>query len=75
MDDLDVVDAARRVPQGFLTGSERTRVRTVKRDPDLLLALKRVIYRHLQRGQDLLTGSANLLSMRRVSELLVGRAR
>lgn len=50
MDDLDVVDAARRVPQGFLTGSERTRVRAVKRDPDLLLALKRVIYRHLQRG-------------------------
>ncbi len=25
MDDLDVVDATRRVPQGFLTGSERTR--------------------------------------------------
>ena len=75
MDDLDVVDAASRVPQGFLTGSERTTVRAVKRDPDLLLAPRRVIYRHLQRGQDLLTGSANLLSMRRVSELLVSRAR
>ncbi|MDE2836385.1 MAG: ATP-binding protein [Chloroflexota bacterium] len=46
----------------------------VQRAPDLLLAVKRAIDSKRQRGQFLLTGSANLLLMRRVSESLAGRA-
>jgi len=47
----------------------------VQREPGLLLAAKRAIDRGRERGRFLLTGSANLLLMRRVSESLAGRAR
>ena len=47
----------------------------MQREPDLLCALQRVIDRHLQPLQCLPTSSAVLLSLRRVSELLVGRPR
>jgi hypothetical protein len=46
----------------------------VQRAPDLLLAVKREIDRQRTPGRFLLTGSANLLLMRRVSESLAGRA-
>jgi predicted AAA+ superfamily ATPase len=46
----------------------------VQREPDLLRAIKRVIDRQRRPGQFLLTGSANLLLMRQVSESLAGRA-
>jgi AAA domain len=46
----------------------------VQREPDRLRAVKRAIDRRRQPGQFLLTGSANLLLMRRVSESLAGRA-
>jgi predicted AAA+ superfamily ATPase len=46
----------------------------VQREPDLLRAVKRAIDRRRRPGQFLLTGSANLLLMRGVSESLAGRA-
>ena len=46
----------------------------VQREPDLLRAVKRAIDRRRRPGSFLLTGSANLLLMRRVSESLAGRA-
>ncbi|MGQ0813860.1 MAG: ATP-binding protein [Gemmatimonadota bacterium] len=47
----------------------------VQREPDLLLAIKRVIDDTPRRpGRFVLTGSANLLLMERVSESLAGRA-
>jgi hypothetical protein len=46
----------------------------VQRAPDLLLAVKRAVDLDRRRGRFLLTGSANLLLMRRVSETLAGRA-
>ena len=46
----------------------------VQREPDLLSAVKREIDRERRPGRFLLTGSANLLLMRRVSESLAGRA-
>jgi hypothetical protein len=46
----------------------------VQREPDLLRAVKRAIDRRRRPGQFLLTGSANLLLMRQVSESLAGRA-
>jgi hypothetical protein len=41
----------------------------------LVLALKESVDRHRTNGRFLLTGSANLVLMRRVSEALAGRAR
>ena len=46
----------------------------VQREPDLLHAIKLAIDRDRRPGRFLLTGSANLLLMRRVSESLAGRA-
>jgi hypothetical protein len=74
LDDLDVVDLARRDPEALLGGTEPVTLDEVQREPDLLHAVKRVIDRKRRPGQFLLTGSANLLLMRQVSESLAGRA-
>ena len=46
----------------------------MQREPDLLNAVKRAIDRRREPGRFLLSGSANLLLMQRVSESLAGRA-
>lgn len=74
LDDLDVLDLARRDPQALLEGDGPITVDEVQREPGLLHAVKRAIDRRRRPGRFLLTGSANLLLMRRVSESLAGRA-
>lgn len=74
LDDLDVLDAARRDPDALLGGAEPVTLDEVQRAPDLLRAVKRAIDRRRVAGRYLLTGSANLLLMRQVSESLAGRA-
>lgn len=74
LDDLDVVDAARRDPEALVGGAQPVTLDEVQREPDLLRAVKRAIDRRRRPGQFLLTGSANLLLMRQVSESLAGRA-
>lgn len=74
LDDLDVVDEARRDPASLLEGPMPVTLDEVQREPDLLRAVKRAIDRRRTPGQFLLTGSANLLLMRQVSESLAGRA-
>ena len=74
LDDLDVVDVARRDPDALVGGSRPVSLDEVQREPDLLLAVKRAIDKRRKPGRFLLTGSANLLLMRRVSESLAGRA-
>ncbi len=74
LDDLDVVDLARRDPDALVGGEEPVTLDEVQREPDLLVAVKRAVDRRRIPGRFLLTGSANLLLMRRVSESLAGRA-
>ena len=74
LDDLDVVETARRDPEALLGGDQPVTLDEVQREPDLLHAVKRAIDQRRQPGRFLLTGSANLLLMRRVSESLAGRA-
>jgi uncharacterized protein len=74
LDDLDVVDLARRDPEALVGGAQPVTLDEVQREPDLLRAVKRAIDRRRRPGQFLLTGSANLLLMRQVSESLAGRA-
>ena len=73
-DDLDVVDAARRDPEILVGGSEPVTLDEVQREPAVLGAVKQAIDRERRPGRFLLTGSANLLLMGRVSESLAGRA-
>lgn len=74
LDDLDVLDAARRDPEVLVGGPGPVTLDEVQREPELLRAVKRAIDRDRTPGRFLLTGSANLLLMRRVSESLAGRA-
>lgn len=74
LDDLDVVDLARRDPEALVGGTQPITIDEVQREPNLLRAVKRAIDRKRRPGQFLLTGSANLLLMRQVSESLAGRA-
>jgi predicted AAA+ superfamily ATPase len=73
-DDLDVVDAARRDAETLLGGTSPVTLDEVQREPDILRRVKRAIDRNRRPGRFLLTGSANLLLMRKVSESLAGRA-
>jgi predicted AAA+ superfamily ATPase len=74
LDDFDVRDAARRDPEALLGGDDPLTLDEVQREPGLLTAVKRAIDRDRRPGRFLLTGSANLLLMRQVSESLAGRA-
>jgi len=74
LDDLDVLDVARRDPEALVSGSQPVTLDEVQRAPDLLQAVKRAVDRERRPGQFFVTGSANLLLMRHVSESLAGRA-
>ena len=73
LDDLDVLDVAQRDPDS-LFGDEAITLDEIQRAPNLLLAIKRHIDEQRRPGQFLLTGSANLALIARVSESLAGRA-
>ncbi|MFV1988974.1 MAG: ATP-binding protein [Gemmatimonadota bacterium] len=74
LDDLDVRDQAERTPEELLRRARRMTLDEVQRAPDLLSSIKREVDREREVGRFLLTGSANLLLMRKVSESLAGRA-
>jgi len=74
LDDFDVLERAQRSPNVFVEEADRLTIDEVQRTPDLLLAIKRAVDKERRPGRYLLTGSANLLMMRRVSESLAGRA-
>jgi predicted AAA+ superfamily ATPase len=74
LDDLDVRAQAERTPDELVERAERLVLDEVQRVPDLLLAVKRAVDERRRSGRYILTGSANLLLMRRVSESLAGRA-
>lgn len=74
LDDLDVLDTARRDADALVGGTGSVTLDEIQREPTLLRAVKRAIDRNRRAGRFLLTGSANLALMRRVSESLAGRA-
>ncbi len=74
LDDLDVRELAERDPDALVGGAGPVILDEVQRAPDILHAVKRAIDARRERGRFLLTGSANLLLLERVSESLAGRA-
>ncbi len=74
LDDLDVRTQAERSPDDLLARGERLVLDEVQRVPELLSAVKRAVDERRSPGRYILTGSANLLLMQRVSESLAGRA-
>ena len=76
LEDLDIREEARTASDVLVGRAPRMVIDEVQREADLVLAIKRVVDqgRPRVRGQFVLTGSANLLLMNRVSETLAGRA-
>lgn len=74
LDDLDVLSAAKNDPQGFLAGFDGPVILDeAQRAPELFLPLKAEVDRRRQPGRYLLTGSASVLLLPKLSESLVGR--
>lgn len=74
LDDLDVLQVAKKNPEALVGGTGAVTIDEIQRAPELLLAIKREIDRNRKAGRFLLTGSANLLLMKSVSETLAGRS-
>jgi uncharacterized protein len=76
LDDFDLRAAADADPQAVLARAPALVLDEVQRSRDLLIAVKRAIDAEAVRtpGRFVLTGSANLLMLERVSETLAGRA-
>src|SRR6476661_2328743 len=74
LDDATVLAAVTRDPAGFLAGlAGPVILDEVQRAPELFLALKAAVDRDRRPGRFLLTGSANVYVLPRVSESLAGR--
>jgi len=74
MDDFDVLRQARERPEALWAGADRIVLDEVQKAPELLPAIKQAVDQQPGRFRFVLSGSANLLLMRRVSESLAGRA-
>lgn len=73
-DDTPALAAAKADPAGFIAGLESPVVLDeVQRVPELFTPIKAVVDRSRRPGQFLLTGSANVLFLPRLSESLAGR--
>lgn len=74
LDDIAVLSAARADPAGFLAGlSGPVVLDEVQHAPELFPALKAAVDRQRTPGRFLLTGSANVLLLPKLSESLAGR--
>ncbi len=73
LDDLDALEQAQTQPREFLVQAPRMSVDEVQRLPELFLPLKRTVDENRLAGRFVLTGSANLLLMKRVADSLAGR--
>jgi predicted AAA+ superfamily ATPase len=73
LDDDTVLAAARTDPTGLVRSLDKATIDEVQRVPDLLRAIKKSVDDDRHPGRFLLTGSANTLTLPRVSESLAGR--
>jgi uncharacterized protein len=76
LDDLAERERAREAPADLVRSAPKLTLDEVQREPRVLLAIKQAVDEDRPRrpGRFLLTGSANLLLMHRVSDSLAGRA-
>ncbi|HEU0302387.1 MAG TPA: AAA family ATPase, partial [Longimicrobium sp.] len=76
LDDLDIRAQAHTAPEDLVRRAPRLTIDEVQREADLVLAVKRAVDEQRPRrpGQFVLTGSANLLLMKRIGDTLAGRA-
>jgi predicted AAA+ superfamily ATPase len=74
MDDFDVLRQANQDPEALWAGTDRIVLDEVQKAPNLLPAVKKTVDQNPGKYRFMLSGSANLLLMKQVSESLAGRA-
>jgi predicted AAA+ superfamily ATPase len=74
LDDFNQLAAARENPDGFVASEEPLIIDEAQRCPELFIAIKRAVDRRRSPGRFILSGSANFLLMKNLSESLAGRA-
>ena len=74
LDNYDVLEQAQRDPDAILAGSKDLVLDEIQRAPGLLNAIKIAVDRRRGERHFVLSGSANLMLMSKVSESLAGRA-
>lgn len=76
LDDLTLLNAAIDDPHGFVAhGDELMVIDEIQRAPQLLAAVKKDVDENQTPGRFLLTGSANIMTLPKVTESLAGRVR
>lgn len=73
LDDIDVLAQAEQEPEALWAGAKNVVIDEAQRAPELFLAVKRAVDQDRTR-RFVLSGSANFLLLRQVSESLAGRA-
>ena len=73
LDDQATLETATRDPVGCIRGLESAIIDEIQRVPELLLAIKKDVDEDYRPGRFLLTGSADVLTLPRVADSLVGR--
>jgi len=74
LDDFAFLAAAKANPEEFIAGDSPLTIDEAQRCPELFLAIKRSVDRKRVPGKFILSGSANFLLMKNVSDSLAGRA-
>lgn len=74
MDDFDALRQAQQNPAALWAGTQNIVIDEVQKAPELLPAIKKAVDENPGKYRFALSGSANLLLMRQVSESLAGRA-
>jgi hypothetical protein len=74
LDDFNVLEQARSKPDSLWADANRIILDEVQKAPDILQAVKKTVDQNPGKYQFALSGSANLLLMKQVSESLAGRA-
>jgi predicted AAA+ superfamily ATPase len=74
LDEFDLLKQSRNEPESLWIDSDRIIIDEAQKSPDVLSAIKKAIDSNNNKKQFILSGSANLLLMRRVTETLAGRA-
>jgi hypothetical protein len=73
-DDTGILSAAQNNPQGFVSGyPENLIIDEVQRVPEIFPEIKNIVDKKRKAGKFILTGSANVLLLPKVSESLAGR--
>jgi uncharacterized protein len=74
LDDFAQLAAAKENPDKFVDTEEQLTIDEAQRCPELFIAIKRAVDRKRVPGQFILSGSANFLLLKNISDSLAGRA-